>query len=59
MVVHLEVFKYELDENLRYQMENQIRWVIRTHPTVSYLPGNKGEGKKPDCQYRVREESDS
>lgn len=63
-MVHLEVLKYGLDENLldmdggfRYQMENCIRWVIRTCRILNYLPGNKDEGKKLESQNRVRKEN--
>ena len=58
------VLKYGLDENLLgmnggfcCQMENCLRWAVRTHHILNYFPGNKGERKKPDSQYRMRKES--
>lgn len=65
-LVPVEVLEYGLDENLlgMYDgfvcwMENLIRCDSRTQPTLNYLPGNKGEGKKPGGQFRAREESGS
>lgn len=63
-LVPVEVLECGLDENLLGMyggfvcwMENPVRCDIRTGATLNYLPGNKGEVKKPGGQFRVREES--